>query len=127
MSMCPDPNCAAAQQLGVPLNFDLFPNPWRGNPAGEGTTSFEELTKLELFDRVFESHPTTSGPLWFIPDDCFWARREPYLTSGEVLREFVAGCPCSLHHDVLFIWCESPRVSLIHHEGGYAHIFLPTA
>jgi hypothetical protein len=123
----PDGITRAAMQAGIPFDFVLLPSPWRAKAAGKGSKTFEELTKVELFDSIFEEHPPAPGPVWFLPDDCFWSRREPYLTRGEVLREFVGDCPCSLHHDVLFIWCDTPRVSLIHHEGGYTHIFLPTA
>lgn len=76
---------------------------------------------MELFDEVFAEHPPTPGPLWLIPDECF-GQREPYLVAGENLREFVDANRCDLHHDVLFIWQRSPRVSLIHHEGGFFHV-----
>ncbi|MDY3561049.1 hypothetical protein R5W23_002308 [Gemmata sp. JC673] len=121
----PDSITAAATRAGLPFDFVLFYNPWRAAPEGKGKKPFEELSKAELFDSVFEDHPPTPGPLWYLPDDCFWSRREPYLTSGETLREFVMGCRGDLAQDALFIWTETPRVSLIHHEGGYTHIFLP--
>ncbi|MBP3957450.1 hypothetical protein J8F10_19560 [Gemmata sp. G18] len=121
----PDAITSAATQLCIPFDFVLLRNPWRSNPAGKGTKAFEDLSEAELFDSVFEEHPPAPGPLWFMPDDCFDFRREPYLARGESLREFALNGPCSLHHDVLFIWTETPRVSLIHHEGCYTHIFLP--
>jgi hypothetical protein len=99
-------------------------NPWRANPAGRGSKSWESYSTLELFDVVFGEHQPTPGPLWFIPDNCF-GRREPYSVLGEQLREFVAANACDLHHDVLFIWEQSPRVSMIHHEGGFFHIKVP--
>jgi hypothetical protein len=122
--MIPDEICSAAKAAGVPYEWVLLRNPWRANPKGSGNRSFEEYANLDLFDVVFAAHPPTPGPMWFIPDDCFIYQREPYLVAGEALREFLADCPCSLTHDVLFIWAEAPRVSLIHHEGGFTHLFL---
>jgi hypothetical protein len=122
--MTPDPILEAASEAGVPIESAFLYNPWRRHPEGQGVKAFEEYDKIELFDAVFAGRPPTPGPLWFIPDDCFGSR-EPYLVRGERLREFVASCPCSLNHDVLFIWCESPRVTLIHHEGGFFHMNIP--
>jgi hypothetical protein len=122
--MVPDPILAAVTAAGVPYEFVLLRNPWRANPIGIGDRSFEEYGNLDLFDLVFRAHAPTPGPVWFIPDVCF-GKREPYLVAGEALREFIADCPCSLTEDVLFIWAETPRLSLIHHEGGFAHLFIP--
>jgi hypothetical protein len=122
--MVPDPIIEAATAAGVLHEFVLLRNPWRANPKGIGDRSFEEYSNLDLFDLVFGAHPPTPGPVWFIPDACF-GKREPYLVAGEALRGFIADCPCSLTEDVLFIWAEAPRVSLIHHEGGFTHLFIP--
>jgi hypothetical protein len=121
--MLPDPILEAADQVDALADSVLLDNPWRSHLEGRGTKAFEEYDKLELFDVVFAERPPTPGPLWFIPDDCFGSR-EPYLVRGEQLREFVASCPCSLSHDVLFIWCVSARVTVIHHEGGFFHLLV---
>jgi hypothetical protein len=123
-SMTPDPILEAATAAGVPFESILLYNPWRGNSAGRGSKPWESYDTLELFDTVFAEHPPTPGPLWFIPDDCF-GNREPYSVSGERLRELVAANTFDLHHDVLFIWQQSPRVSLIHHEGAFFNIVVP--
>jgi hypothetical protein len=122
--MLPDLILQAADEVGAVVDSVLLYNPWRSHPEGRGAKAFEEYDKLELFDVVFAERSPTPGPLWFIPDDCFGSR-EPYLVRGEQLRDFVASCPCSLSHDVLFIWCESPRVTVIHHEGGFFHLIVP--
>jgi hypothetical protein len=114
----------AATMAGVPFDFVLLRNPWRVNPTGKGATCFEELTEQALFDSVFEEHPPTPGPVWFVPHDLLFQLDEPYLLTGEALREFATTSRHTLVQDVLFIWTESPRVSLIHHEGCYTHIFL---
>ncbi|MEG4531151.1 hypothetical protein [Microcoleus sp. D2_18a_D3] len=123
-AMTPDPILGAATVANVLVESVLLYNPWRSNPAGRGVKSWESYGTLELYDVVFGEHLPTPGPLWFIPDDCFGSR-EPYSLLGEQLWEFVAGNPCDLHQDVLFIWEQSPRVSLIHHEGGFFHIVVP--
>lgn len=120
--MLPDPILEAATAAGALVESVLLRNPWRGSPAGRGSKSWERYDTLELFDVVFAENPPTPGPLWFIPDECF-GEREPYSVAGEQLREFVAGC--DLHCDVLFVWERSPRVSLIHHEGGFFHVVIP--
>jgi hypothetical protein len=123
-SLTPDLILKAATAAGCPVESVLVYNPWRGNPAGRGSKPWEQYGKLELFDAAFADRPPTPGPLWFIPDGCF-GRREPYRVTGSELREFVNECPYSLHDDVLFIWEESPRVSVIHHEGAFFHITAP--
>jgi hypothetical protein len=123
-NMLPDSIFEAAEEVGALVDSVLLYNPWRGNPEGRGTKAFNKYSKLELFDVVFAERPPTPGPLWFIPNECF-GHREPYLVHGEQLRDFVASCPCSLCHDVLFIWCDSPRVTVIHHEGGFFHLIAP--
>jgi hypothetical protein len=115
----------AATTAGVSFDFVLLRNPWRADPKGKGTISFEELAEEALFDSVFEEHPPAPGPVWFVPHDLLFELDEPYLVTGETLRTVVTTSRHSLVQDVLFIWTETPRVSLIHHEGGYAHIFLP--
>jgi hypothetical protein len=121
-SMTPDRILEAADAVGAVSDSVLLYNPWRGAPEGRGNKPFEEYENLELFDVVFGEKSPSPGPLWFIPDDCFSNRREPYLMHGEQLRDSIASCPCSLIQDVLFIWCECPRVTVIHHEGGYFHL-----
>lgn len=122
-NLLPDGVLEAAKDAGVPIESVLLFNPWRSNPEGRGAKAFKDYDRLELFDVVFAERPLTDGPLWFIPDDCFGSR-EPFLVHGEQLREFVASCPCYLNDDVLFIWCESPRVTVIHHEGAFFHIVM---
>lgn len=119
--MAPDPILEAATAAGVLVEAVRMYNPWRADPAGRGVKQWESYSKLELFDMVFADLPVTFGPLWFIPQDCFGSR-EPYSVSGEWLREFINECPCSMNLDVLFIWEQSPRVSVIHHAGGFYHI-----
>jgi hypothetical protein len=120
--MSPDPILESATAAGVRIDSILIYNPWRGDPAGRGTKAWEEYEKVELFDEVFRDHPPAPGPLWFIPDVCFSRRVEPYSANGESLREFVAGCRCDLTDDALFIWAEAPRVTVIHHAGGFFHL-----
>ena len=119
--MAPDPILEAAAAAGVLVESVRMYNPWRADPAGRGVMPWENYSKLELFDIVFADLPVACGPLWFIPDLCFGSR-EPYSVSGDGLREFVDECPCSLNLDALFIWEQSPRVSVIHHAGGFYHI-----
>lgn len=120
-NMVPDPIWVAADAAGAVVESVLVYNPWRGNPDGCGSKAWEEYDRLELFDLVFTANPPTLGPLWVVTDDCF-GRREPYTVAGERLREFVAESGCDLLDDVLFIWEQSPRVSLTHHEGAFVHI-----
>ena len=120
--MVPDAILEAAKEIGGITGAVILYNPQRGNPEGYGVKSFEEYGNVELFDVVFAKQPPTLGPLWFIPNECFSTRREPYYVRGEQLREFVASCSCNLCHDVLFIWIETARVVVIHHGGGFFHI-----
>jgi hypothetical protein len=123
-SLNPDPIYEAAELNEVPIQSVLIYNPWRGNPEGIGVKPYDQYGTLELFDLVFAEWPPTPGPLWFICDNCA-RRRSIYLVLGEHLREFVETSPCEFDLDVVFIWCDTPRVTLIHHEGAFFHIGSP--
>ena len=123
--LSPDAITRAASEAGIAFDFVLLLNPWRTSPEGKGAVVFEELTAEALFDSVFEEHPPTPGPVWFVPHDLLFHLDEPYYVTGETLRSFVTERRHLLPEDVLFIWQEAPRLSLIHHEGGYTHIFFP--
>ena len=125
----PDAICDAATAAQLDYDFVLLPNPWRQSPATKHSPMaqgkpWDSWSNETLFDIVFEEHPPSPDPLWLVLDDCF-GEREPHLVSGGQLREFAASYGSSLSVDVLFIWCRSRRISIIHHEGGYAHIFIP--
>ncbi|MFO0605969.1 MAG: hypothetical protein U0324_22480 [Polyangiales bacterium] len=124
--MAPDPIVSAARAAGAVLDTIPIDNPWRANPTGRGTKPWESYSAHELFDAMFEAHPVSPGPLWFIPDECF-GRQEPYVVTGEQLREAFAQCRASLHLDMLFIWAESPRISIVHHVGCFVHITFPAS
>lgn len=123
--MTPDKILEAATQADIPFESVLIQNVWRSNPEGYGDKEFEDYENLELFDLVFSARPPTSGMLWFIPDECFFDNYEPFLVQGEQLREFVSSFQPQMNQDVLMIWRESLRVTLIHHEGAFFHIFVP--
>lgn len=120
--LCPDAIFEAASKGSVPIASVMLYNPWRSTPEGRGETAFEDYENVELFDEVFADYPPVPGPLWFIPDDCWFECREPYMVEGARLRDFVATCDCCMTQDVLFVWCESPRVTVIHHEGMFFHL-----
>jgi hypothetical protein len=119
--MLPDPILEEADKIDALLNSVILLNSWRGDPSGFGDKDFENYENLELFDLVFAERPPAPGPLWFVPDNCFGSH-EPYLVFGEHLRTFVAACRCQLTQDTLFIWCETPRIAVIHHSGAFFHI-----
>ena len=90
----------------------------------------------KVFDYVFAKFPLTPGPLWFIPHTCFRSgkvphsdeqyRGEPYLMNTADLRSLVGVCPCQLTNaDTLFIWCDVPRIMVIHHEDWIFDLTLP--
>lgn|GEM_PF-4861390 len=111
----------SASEAGALVESVMLPNPWRSTPAGQGRKDWEDYGTLELFDVVFRKHPPVPGPVWVIGCGLFL-----YSVQGEQLREFVAARQCDLHDDVLFIWQQSPRISLIHHEGAFVHIVVPS-
>lgn len=122
--LVPDSILEVAKHSSASIEAVVLFNPWRSDPAGYGTTPFEDYKTLDLFDLVFAERPPSRGPLWFIPDDCF-GRGTPHLIQGEDLRTFLQSHKVDLNSDALFIWNENPRITLIHHSGAYFHLVFP--
>ncbi len=125
-TLTPDNLCAAAEETGATFQFVSLPSSWRDSTCGQ--PHWEEWGRLELYDEVFGQLPPAPGELWFVPPECLRRDVEPYLVRGDELRTHVATRPFFVFDgDALFVWTESPRITVFHHEGGYAHIDCATA
>jgi hypothetical protein len=119
-AMVVDAVLEVAEASGVPFTSVLMYNPWRAVPEGRGTKSWEDYTDEEAFDATFADAPPAPGPLWFI------LRRqesEPIVVGeGQSLREVALASGCDLRDDTIFLWCELPLITVIHHEGMFCHV-----
>jgi len=79
---------------------------------------------MELFDRIFDGVQIPGGDLIFIVDSCFpITEHEPFFWEGENLRYLVSEFPLFVFDgDVVFMWPEARLISVLHHEGIFAHI-----
>lgn len=114
---------------------------WQHDMAGSlGTKCWDEYEDEEVLDLIFGEFPLTPGPVWFIPDDCFYGQDRlsptgrpytdgPFYMQAEELREFVAESRDYLiarpSSDTVFIWCESPRIIMTNHDGWLQNLIIP--
>ena len=133
----------AAETLGIPFEQRTVYNPWRTHTEGIGDKSWDDYQDADVFELLFGEFPLTPGALWFIPDDCFYTgnrhdtgepyRNEPYLLDASELRELVYeylgkwNWGGQLNVDTIFLWRDTPRITLIHHEGWLYNLVLPGA
>lgn len=120
----PDAIVRAATAAGIVYESRTIYNPWRRHPEGLGTQSWEDYSDTEVLDTLLTEFPFASDPFWLISDDCF-QEHGPYLTDKERLRDFDGEFRSGFHMDTIFIWCESPRITVIHHEGWLFNIIVP--
>lgn len=122
-----------ATEAGLIWESRAIYNPWREDMNGIGTKTWEDYEDEEVIDVLFREFPLTPGPLWFIPDDCFCEgeRRfpsgapysdEPYRIEAEELRAMLTASRdarvATPSADTVLLWCDSPRIAMIDHEGG---------
>jgi len=106
-----------AERSGRIIQRGIVPR-WEEHDCGPGL-----YTKTELFERIFADVPAFVGEVILIIDECFpITTREPFFGRGESLGKFLAEVPFVFNGDTVFIWPESRRISVFHHEGIFAHI-----
>ena len=125
---------AAAEKSGTPFELRTVYNSSRTHKAGIGTKCWEDYDDDEVYELLFHEFPLTPGMLWFIPHDTFFPgndRREPYLLDASELHDLVHDYPGKwnwggqLNADTIFLWRDTPRITVIHHEGWLFNRVLP--
>ncbi len=110
---------AAERDSRLEVHTRVFPNALRDAVAlaDEWTVWGDE----EVFRRVFDGFEPTPGPLWVAA----WVGDAPsrvFEAEGDGLFAQLEELGVDFQQDVMCVWRQAARVSLIHHSGAAVHI-----